>query len=111
MKNNQRLKILDICMLTATIIILLIAILLSITNIQLNKPLITTTLILTELIICLSVYRHWLAYPEYKGLKAPLFVPKAVGLGWTLNSRNPVGLTIDIILAVFILYSFGKMLI
>ncbi|MCP0885733.1 helix-turn-helix domain-containing protein [Ligilactobacillus sp. WILCCON 0076] len=69
------------------------------------------TMVIVLLILFLSLYRYWIAYPKKKGEKVPLFVPKAAGLGWSINPQNPIGLLIFIILIIIVIVSFLQSLI
>lgn len=102
MKRNKQIKVLDIFLILLLIMIVLIAVLISFTNKATNKSIIVFSLVLVLLMIGLGTYRYWIAYPEFKGFKAPLFLPKAVGLGWSINPRNPIGLVLIGITTIFI---------
>lgn len=106
MKNNKRLRILDVILLLLTLIIISLGVVLSLFHQSNNKVFLSLAGILALVLLVISTYRYWLAYPEYSGLKAPLFVPKAVGLGWSINPRNPIGLGLTFFVTIFLIIVF-----
>lgn len=106
MTNNNKLKILDILLLILTVIIIALAVIISLLHQDNNKVILSLIGFLALAVVGISTYRYWVAYPEFSGLKAPLFVPKAVGLGWSINPRNPIGLGLTIVLTVILIIVF-----
>lgn len=106
MTNNKKVKILDIVLLILVMVIILLGVMLSLFHQDNNKVFLSLAGILTLALIGISTYRYWVAYPEYNGLKAPFFVPKAVGLGWSINPRNPIGLGLTVFLTIVLIIVF-----
>ncbi|WP_314576575.1 hypothetical protein [Enterococcus gilvus] len=107
MSNQRKLKLLDILMVVLLVFLLGFAFIpVFIHSDGLRPPFAIILLVLILILIGLSTYRYWLAYPEMKGEKAPLFVPKALGLGWSVNPRNPIGLAIIIGVALIVVAAF-----
>lgn len=109
--NNHKLKKVDILLVTLTLVLVTIALFGVFLNYQNGKLMVVIITIIALLILGVSTYRYWIAYPELRGLKAPLFVPKAIGLGWSINPRNPVGMVIVIGIAGLLVGLMLKVLI
>jgi len=107
MENNKRIKIVDTILIGIIVIILLLAFSAPWLHQENNKTFLMLIGVLALIEIGLSTYRYWIAYPEFKGLKAPIFVPKAVGLGWSLNPRNPIGMALTIITVIILIVVFA----
>lgn len=101
--DNKKLRILDIWLVSFTLLLLLLAGVAALLHYQNSKLMVVVVTIFGLIIIALSTYRYWVAYPEFKGLRAPILVPKAVGLGWSINPRNPIGMVLIIALVVSLL--------
>lgn len=84
MNSEKKLKILDIILVSLIAIMLLVVMVLVIFQPTDHKLVLIVVALLALVLIALSTYRYWLAYPEQTGLKAPLFVPKAIGMALTV---------------------------
>lgn len=105
------LKILDICLSITFILMIFCFAFLTLTSFGTQHAKLATILILVcvEIILGLSVYRQRLARPEARGFNEPLLIPKTIsGMGWSINSCNPLGLVLNILLGLLILFIIGK---
>ena len=101
-RMQKKLRILDIILLISIGFLLCLSFL----N-KINTPLMTIiTMIVVLLILFLSIYRYWIAYPKKRGEKTPIFVPKSLGLGWSINPQNPIGMAFFILILIIIIISF-----
>lgn len=107
MNSEKKLKLLDMILVSLTAVILLVVAGLVILQPTNHKLVLVVVGLLALVLIALSTYRYWLAYPEQTGTKAPLFVPKALGLGWSVNPRNPIGMALTIATVILVLVVFG----
>lgn len=87
-------------------VIIFLGVILSLFHQDNNKMFLSLAGILALALISISTYRYWVAYPDYSGMNAPFFVPKAVGLGWSINPRNPIGLGLTIFLTIVLIIVF-----
>lgn len=112
MNSEKKLKILDIILVSLIAVMLLVIMGLVIFQPPADHKLVLIVVALLALVlIALSTYRYWLAYPEQTGMKAPLFVPKAIGLGWSINPRNPIGMALTVAIVIFLVVVFGVALL
>lgn len=107
MNSEKKLKILDIILASLIAIMLLVVMGLVIFQPADHKLVLIVVALLALVLIALSTYRYWLAYPEQTGMKAPLFVPKAIGLGWSINPPNPIGMALTVAIVIFLVVVFG----
>lgn len=109
---QKKLAIIDKIMVTCLILIMLSVMLLLVT--RNNRAIIFFStifvLVISLMLIIISIYRYWIAYPKVPGLREPLFVPKAIGLGWAVNPRNKLGMIITIITVLLIILIFGTII-
>lgn len=103
MNSEKKLKIPDMILVSLTAVILLVVVRLVILQPTNHKLVLVIVGLLALVLIALSTYRYGARIPsEQTGTKAPLFVPKALGLGWSVNS---IGMSLTI--ATVILVVFG----
>ena len=109
---QKKLAIIDKIMITCLILIMLSVMLLLVTRNNRAIIFFSTIFVLSIslMLIIISIYRYWIAYPKVPGLRQPLFVPKTIGLGWAVNPRNKLGMIITIITVLLIILVFGTII-
>lgn len=110
---QKKLAIIDKIMVTCLILIMLSVMLLLVTRNNRAIIFFSTIFVLfvSLILIITSIYRYWIAYPKVPGLREPLFVPKTIGLGWAVNPRNKLGMSITILTVLLIIIVFGTIII
>lgn len=109
LRNQKKVRRLELSLLAVTVFLVIIPVLLSLfkmNNIW-NSHLINALLFLVVMFVMIAswvLYRF--IYPGPINKNAPIFVPKQIGIGLTINPQNPIGLIVWILLMIVLIIIF-----
>ncbi|MGY3745469.1 helix-turn-helix domain-containing protein [Oenococcus kitaharae] len=109
LRRQRKIRKLEFSLLTVTLLLIVIPVsfnLFKVHNIW-NSHLINALLfVLVMFVMIASWVLYRFIYPGPINKNAPIFVPKQIGIGLTINPQNPIGLIIWILLMIVLIIIF-----